>query len=170
MFNLPNLISISRIPLALCFLQENPLYRTIALLVALITDGLDGYIARRYGQTSRLGTLLDPLTDKFFVILVGTVFVQEGRLTLIEAAMLISRDFSIFFFGCYLLLRSHFSQFHFRAIWCGKITTVLQFGVLFALIWGVVIPPLAFGIFIMLGILALIELYLSPYELRDVRE
>ena len=37
---------------------------TMAFLMAAITDGLDGYVARRFGQQSRLGALLDPIADK----------------------------------------------------------------------------------------------------------
>src|SRR5512142_2778433 len=41
---------------------------TIIFLTAAVTDGLDGYIARRYAQKSRLGTLLDPLADKLLLV------------------------------------------------------------------------------------------------------
>lgn len=159
MFNLPNLISITRIPLAFCFIQDNPLYRSIIILAALLTDGLDGFLARRYQQTSRLGTLIDPFTDKFFVILTASVLIAEGKLNFIEICMLICRDFSVLLFGFYLLLKGRFSSYRFRAIWCGKITTVLQFTVLFGLVWNIIIPPAAYGMFIVLGILALFELY-----------
>lgn len=158
MINLPNIISFSRIPLAFCFLQTNPFYRTIALLIALVTDGLDGYLARRTGSASRLGTLLDPFTDKFFVILAASVLISEGRLTLFELSLLICRDFSVLLFGCYLLVRRRLSRYNFRAIWCGKITTVLQFSTLLAVIWGFPIPPLVYGAFVTLGLLAFVEL------------
>lgn len=164
MFNFPNLLSISRIPLALCFFQENPFYRSLAILIALLTDGLDGYLARRYNQSSRLGSILDPCTDKFFVLVVSALFIGEGRLTLLELCMLIFRDFSVIIFGCYLWLKGQLIQYQFRAIWCGKITTVLQFAVLFCIIWGVSIPPFAFATFVLLGLLALFELYLTPTQ------
>lgn len=160
MINLPNLISISRIPLAFCFLQNDPIYRLLGVCLALITDGLDGFLARRYDQSSFLGTLLDPLTDKFFVIMGGIVLINEGRLSLVEACMLVSRDFALLFFGAYLLLQGNLTRYRFRAIWTGKITTVLQFGVLLALIWGMTIPPFLYGVFVALGFLALLELYL----------
>lgn len=46
-------------------------YRLVGLLcfaVAAICDGVDGYIARRYNQTSELGTILDPLADKLLLV------------------------------------------------------------------------------------------------------
>lgn len=48
-----------------------PGLRTAALVIflaACISDGIDGYLARRAGQVSRLGTILDPLADKFLVL------------------------------------------------------------------------------------------------------
>src|ERR1700722_11169840 len=57
MISIPNFLSLMRFPLALVFLQENRLYRIIAIILALITDGLDGFIARRYKTANRLGTL-----------------------------------------------------------------------------------------------------------------
>ena len=164
MFNLPNLISFSRIPLALCLFQENPFIRSMAIIIALATDGLDGYLARRFNQSTPLGTLLDPFTDKFFVILAGCILMAEGRISLVEICMLICRDFSVVIFGCYLFLKGHLSSYRTQAIWCGKITTVLQFAVLFALVWGVSIPFYAYGAFVLLGVLALFELYFRPQQ------
>ncbi len=73
---LPNILTISRIPLLfivvalLCF--EFPLNDTIALglfVFAAISDGLDGYIARKFSAVSNFGKLMDALTDK--IIMVG---------------------------------------------------------------------------------------------------
>jgi CDP-diacylglycerol---glycerol-3-phosphate 3-phosphatidyltransferase len=162
MLNVPNLISILHIPLALVFLQENPFYRALAILLALASDGLDGYLARRYRLSSSFGTLLDPFTDKFFVFTVCAVFITEHRLSLSEACMLICRDFSVIFFGIYLALSGHLANYPFRSLWCGKITTVFQFTVLFALIFQKDLPFYIYGFFVVLGILALLELYFFP--------
>ena len=66
-FNLSNFLSILRIPLAFALVTDFSLYRALAIGLAMITDGLDGYLARRYRMTSQVGAFLDPLTDKFFV-------------------------------------------------------------------------------------------------------
>lgn len=160
MVTIPNIISLIRFPLALLFLQNNPFYRTLAILLAMFSDGLDGYIARKYNLKSAFGVLLDPLMDKFFVLFCLGIFISEDKLTLWEAAAFICRDFSVLFFGIYLALRGHLSSYRFRSIWCGKLTTFLQFSVLLALTLDLAIPSFAFTIFIVLGLLALVELYL----------
>lgn len=159
MLTVPNLITLLRLPLALVFLQENILYRALALLLAMLSDALDGYVARRYGGTSRLGTLLDPLMDKFFVLFVLGIFYFEQRLSLWEAGTMLSRDFAVILFGFYLIGKGTLGTYQFRAIWCGKITTLLQFSVLLGLTFRLAIPSLAYLSFVFLGLLALRELY-----------
>jgi phosphatidylglycerophosphate synthase len=153
-----------RIPLALLFLKQNIWYRSTAIILAMFTDGLDGYIARRFGSISRFGTLLDPLMDRFFVNFIIITFIMENRLTFFDASALICRDFSVILFGLYLVLTGKLSKFRFRAIWCGKVTTTLQFLVLLAMTFQLPVPSYIYGIFIVLGFLALIELYLSKTD------
>lgn len=166
MLTVPNLISLLRIPLAFVFLQENPIYRAAAILAALFTDGLDGYIARQFQQKGRVGSILDPTTDKFFVFFVLFTLIGENRISLTEAAILICRDFSVILYGFFLAWRGRLFNYQFRAIWCGKITTVLQFTVLLCLSLHLSIPSYLYGLFIILGILALGELYKTDRSRR----
>ncbi|NPA25377.1 MAG: CDP-diacylglycerol--glycerol-3-phosphate 3-phosphatidyltransferase [Deltaproteobacteria bacterium] len=85
--NLPNLLTLSRIltvPLIIILLYSDNRWINIltALLVVLaaITDGLDGYLARKYGHESTLGKLLDPLADKLLLLsaLVMLVYLQRA--------------------------------------------------------------------------------------------
>ena len=78
-------LTLLRIPLA--FLIMGLLYlpgwmpKAAALgcfLLAALTDWLDGFLARQWNQTSALGALLDPLTDKILVLGLFLVFVQLG--------------------------------------------------------------------------------------------
>jgi len=72
--DIPNLITFLRIclvpPVVWLLLHENFSYALLLYVVAGISDGLDGYIAKRYHYASRLGSVLDPLADK--LLLVGT--------------------------------------------------------------------------------------------------
>ena len=68
----PNLISFARllgVPLFLWLVlgPEADLWAAVLLIVAGATDWLDGYVARRTGQITRLGQLLDPLADRLYI-------------------------------------------------------------------------------------------------------
>lgn len=159
--NLPNTLSLLRIPLAFLFLIPSTYLRVFSLLSALLTDGLDGFIARRYHQKTKLGTVLDPITDKLFVATAFLTMIFEGRLEIWQAVSLMARDIALLCFGFYLLLSKQWSSYAFRAIWCGKISTVLQFAVLLLLTVNSPVPFVFYLAFILLGALALLELYLT---------
>lgn len=165
-FILPNFITFLRLPLALAFLQENPTWRTIALLLAMLSDCLDGYIARRYNARSRFGTFFDPFTDKAFVVVLLAVFISEGRLNLSEASAMLCRDLAVMIFGIYLAYKGTLIDYQFRSIFSGKITTAMQFFILLGLTMGFSFPPVIFLSFVLLGAAALGELYLSRQTLK----
>lgn len=159
MVTLPNILSFLRFPLAFLFLQENILLRVSAIIGAMITDYLDGYLARRNRRISRLGTILDPLSDKFFVAFALVVLVMEFRLTGAEAVALMCRDCSVMLFGIYLLMTGKLGAYRFRSIWCGKISTTMQFIVLLGLTVQITFPIYVYMSFIVVGLMALVELY-----------
>lgn len=170
MWTLANTLSIARIPLAFAFLQDNSFLRVLAIACALLTDGLDGYFARREKNKNQFGKVLDPLMDKFFVIFVLTILLREHSLDLWKVVALLCRDFSVLFFGIYLILSGLLSTYSVRAIWCGKITTVLQLLVLTALTLHLNIPGYLFNIFFVLGFLAMVELYYVRQAYRHREE
>ena len=162
---LSNFLSLLRGPLALLFIVDSIFYRCLAIVLAMATDCLDGYLARRFRMTSQIGAFLDPLMDKFFVFFAVSMLMFEGQLQRWEALALISRDFAILLFGLYLALRGTWANFQFRSIWSGKITTTLQFFVLLGLTFHLVMPVYIFWCFIALGILALFELYFIEQQI-----
>jgi len=158
-YTFSNFLSLLRAPLVLLFIIDNPFYRCVAVVLAMITDVLDGYLARRWKMTSQIGAFLDPLTDKMFMIIAAVILIREGSLEVWQALAMISRDFAILFFGLYLSLKGKWSRFKFQSIWSGKITTTLQFFVLLAIIFHYPILPITYAVFIGLGLLALAELF-----------
>jgi cardiolipin synthase len=70
--DIPNLISILRIflsiPVVWMLLEQQFGVALVLFLVAGISDGLDGFLAKRYGWQSQLGGLLDPLADKVLLV------------------------------------------------------------------------------------------------------
>ena len=158
MLNLPNGISLLRAPLALLFIIENTNLRILMILLAMITDSIDGYLARRYRYTSRLGAFLDPVMDKFFVYVALSVLIYESKILPWQAATLLTRDFFLFLFVLYLGLTKTWKTFHLRAVLWGKVTTAAQFVLLILLILKLPIHNLIYYFFILLGLLAFIEL------------
>ena len=63
--------------------------------VAAITDWLDGYLARRWGETSAFGAFLDPVADKLMVAAALILLVQLGRAEAYLASIIIGREIAI---------------------------------------------------------------------------
>ena len=159
MLTVSNSLSFVRAPLALVFLHESPTLRLIAVFLAMITDSVDGYLARRYRSTSRFGAILDPAMDKFFVYFVLSTFYMEGIITIWHVVAMLSRDFSLCAYGLYMWFTGHWKSIVFRAIRWGKITTALQFIVLIGWIFKLSFPWFTFAAFAIMGLLAFLELF-----------
>lgn len=158
MLNPPNSLSLLRAPLAFLFLSESILIRIIAVVCAMLTDVIDGHLARRYAYTSRLGAVLDPVMDKFFVFFALIVFVVEHRLQPWQAVLMISRDLFLCLFALYLVLRGEWKSYRCRAVRWGKVTTVMQFGVILVHTMNYAPPSFVYWIFALVGLLVFIEL------------
>ncbi|MFH1373611.1 MAG: CDP-alcohol phosphatidyltransferase family protein [bacterium] len=105
-----NLLSLSRIlltPVIGYFLSQPDSQATlicvILLIIAAITDGLDGYVARRMNLTGRLGMILDPLADKIMAaaLVILLIFFRDFPFWL--AAAIVGRDLAILATGTLLL-------------------------------------------------------------------
>ena len=90
MRNLPNLISLMRlllVPFTVWLILSGAFGWAFAtFLIAGVSDGIDGYLARRFDWRTRLGAYLDPLADKALVV---SVFVTLGFLKVIPAWLVI---------------------------------------------------------------------------------
>jgi len=103
-FNIPNLLSISRILAVPVFivlmLDPSPLRALLAGIVfsiASATDWLDGYLARKWGQVTKIGKLLDPIADKI-LIMAALVILVEIRSDVVPAwiaIIIIGREFAV---------------------------------------------------------------------------
>lgn len=159
MLTLSNSLSFLRAPLAVLFLYESPFLRTVALFLAAFTDSIDGYLARRSHSTSRFGAILDPAMDKFFVYFVLAILLIETKIEIWQASLMLSRDLFFCLFALYLYCKKNLREFQIKAVRWGKITTALQFTVLLAITLGYAVPWYIYFAFIVLGLLAFIELY-----------
>lgn len=96
MYWAPNLITLGRLLMVpvIALLLSNERYTEAFWLFLLvgISDGLDGYIARRFNVTSAAGALLDPVADKMVIMTCAFVLAWNGFLPLWLAVPLIARD------------------------------------------------------------------------------
>jgi CDP-diacylglycerol--glycerol-3-phosphate 3-phosphatidyltransferase len=109
--NLPNTLTLLRIffvPLLVAALVQedvrlniggwiltNQLIALAIFLVAALTDLVDGYLARRWGQVTTVGTLLDPIADKLLISAALISLVQVRRIPGWIAVLIIGREFAV---------------------------------------------------------------------------
>lgn len=124
-FNLPTTLTVVRILIIPIFLFEapsNPQMGAVLFLIASLTDFLDGYLARKFKQITKLGIILDPIADKLLVITALVVLVDLMRVPVWLATIIILREFIITTLRFYALSRGVVIP----AESSGKAKTVLQ--------------------------------------------
>jgi len=163
--NIPNLLSLSRLPLGvvlfICIAHDAWLAGLIVFAIAALTDWLDGWWARRYNCGTAIGRNLDPLTDKvliggafIFLIPVPGVHIDPWLVTVI-----IGRELLIT--GLRGIVEATGQKF--GADWFGKLKTVLQCAVIIAVLtlqtlrqygwFEPALPTLAWVYWILLGLM-----------------
>jgi cardiolipin synthase len=132
LLRVPGLLSLLRIPLAASFpfVAGEPLAALAVLAAAGITDVLDGWYARRFGQVTPTGCAIDPITDKLFVLTVASTLVARDQLSIGAVVLLSTRELGELPLVLWLALNSRARAAmaeHPAANVPGKIATVLQF-------------------------------------------
>ncbi len=136
--NLPNYITIFRIvlvPFFFSFLiyydsehQNFRLFALILFLIGMVTDALDGLIARKFNKQTQLGKFLDPFADKllllcgFLGIAFSDAFVLKPPVWIV--IVIVFRD--LFIFGGLIIIFFTVNQVEIKPSIFGKITTFLQ--------------------------------------------
>lgn len=93
--NAPTVLTLSRIiviPLMIYVTPGNNFLGAMIFTMAAITDFLDGYLARRSGEVTTFGILIDPIADKFLVIAALIILVDMGRVGVLVAVIIIVRE------------------------------------------------------------------------------
>jgi cardiolipin synthase (CMP-forming) len=126
--HLPNLICLLRIvlvwPVVSALHAGAPVRALAFFMLAAVSDGLDGYLAKRFGWTSQLGKTLDPLADKLLLV---AVFIEGAWLDLIPwwlTAAVVARDVMIGLGA--LIYRLWFGPLHGHPTVVSKVNTGAQ--------------------------------------------
>jgi cardiolipin synthase (CMP-forming) len=125
---LPNIITCIRFILIgpiLCALLKK--YYPLAFylfLIAGISDGLDGFLARFFGWTTHLGALLDPLADKLLLMGSFIVLAYLKQIPLWLTLLIIGRD--IWIMGGALIYRCWVGPLDYKPVWISKLNTFFQ--------------------------------------------
>jgi len=141
---IPNLITAFRIILAPVFviylINDRLNSALVVFLICMISDGIDGMVARLFNQKSRLGAYLDPLADKTLLVTAFVLLAVRGYLPSWLTVTAIARDVMILL-GV-LVLHLNRLEIKIRPSAVSKINTCLQFITLFmVLLKGYVLLP-----------------------------
>ncbi|WEV58239.1 CDP-alcohol phosphatidyltransferase family protein [Bifidobacterium sp. ESL0728] len=174
-FTVPNLISILRIVsipfISWLIAQHKMIVALIVLAVSAASDGLDGIIARKWNQVSKIGQILDPLADRLLIFcsilalgLAGIIpwwmlFIVGLRdlILLVLIIILAQHDYGplpVHFVGKAgtALLMISITALIFADLWSNTFTQILHLAALAAGIWGIILYWLAGYIYIRQGV------------------
>ena len=143
MYSLPMLMTWARVVLIPVFvtlyylpIEQAHFWAALVFMVGAITDWLDGFLARRFGQTSRLGAFVDPVADKLAVgaacVMVAVEYQMLG--VTLAAMVIILRELAIS--GLREWMAAHQLRDVVAVSQLGKLKTVLQLAALTWLLYG----------------------------------
>jgi CDP-diacylglycerol--glycerol-3-phosphate 3-phosphatidyltransferase/cardiolipin synthase len=169
LFLVPNLISLTRVPFAALFMfvVDSPGAALGVLLLSGLSDVADGWYARRFGQATATGAVVDGLTDKAFMgSVVGTLLMSD-KLTLLGAVELATRELGELPLVIWWALRREKRGARAdnpKANALGKLCTTIQFAAVAGALIGTPWLALLLHISAALGVIAA-----AHYWLREVR-
>jgi len=157
LWNVPNVISLSRVALAVAFVLVSATPARITLIcAAALTDFLDGLVARLANQRSVVGALLDPIADRLFVLAAISAYLFGGLLGTGQFFIFISRDIATAIGFIVARIIPWLRPVTFRARLLGKAVTVLQ---LVTLITVLVKPNATDGLIIAIGVVSAMSIF-----------
>lgn len=92
---IPLLVGLFYIPSGWLSFPVRDLIAALAFIVAAVTDWLDGWLARRWNQTSSFGAFLDPVADKLMVSAALLILLHLGRVDVLIALVIVGREIAI---------------------------------------------------------------------------
>jgi cardiolipin synthase len=161
--HIPNLITVFRILLVIpvnYFLLERRFGLTLGLFIlAGLSDGLDGFLAKQYHWQSRLGSYLDPLADKLLLVSSFLSLAWMGLIPVWLTFAVVLRDVVILTgaIAYYFLLKPFEGQPH----WTSKLNTFFQLILVVSVLFSQGVWPVADGLLFFLILVVFVTSLLS---------
>jgi len=168
--NLPNLITLGRllcVPVAIWLVLSDDLGAAFWLFAAAgISDAIDGFIAKRFDQRSRLGALLDPLADKALLVSMYVTLGVAGHLPNWLVILVVFRD--VLIIGGFLLVTALAHAMRWEPIFISKLNTALQIALVVVVLarLGLGIPDLGLGRLLIYAVAATTVISGAAYLVR----
>ncbi|KAF0815026.1 CDP-diacylglycerol--glycerol-3-phosphate 3-phosphatidyltransferase [Andreprevotia sp. IGB-42] len=164
---IPVFVSLFYLPANMPPIEVKNMVGTLIFAVAALTDWFDGYLARRWNQTSSFGAFLDPVADKLMVAAALILLVEIDRAPAWLAVIIIGREITI------SALREWMAQLgkskNVAVAYIGKLKTAAQMiAILLLLWWGPLLPGVSTQLIGMIalyvaGVLTIVSMF---YYLR----
>ncbi len=126
LITLPNILSFVRILMIpfiiLSFLQREYLLGAVFVILSGLTDLLDGYAARRFGDITKIGKMLDPVADKLTQVAILIGLVIYFPLAAITLVIFVLKEFTMALYNLYFMYKGHEYE---GAIIYGKVSTMV---------------------------------------------
>lgn len=139
--DIPNVISVLRIilvlPIAYFLMHQNYLFALILFFVGGLSDGLDGFLARRYQWETELGVILDPMGDKLMMLCAYLLLGWHNLLPWWLVILVISRDLIIVIGS--LLYRQFIGKAKITPLFISKLNTVFQISLVIVIMFSQII-------------------------------
>jgi CDP-diacylglycerol--glycerol-3-phosphate 3-phosphatidyltransferase len=124
-WTISNILSILRgamgFPIALLLSRGEMIFATVLIVLAIISDALDGFIARKTNQVTNLGKALDPIADKMCILTVLLFLIIEGKIPIQFLIFIGIRDLAIAIMSVYLM---NVKDMIVGAVFTGKISII----------------------------------------------
>jgi CDP-diacylglycerol--glycerol-3-phosphate 3-phosphatidyltransferase len=148
------LIRITLVPLFVYLYLINPgemnLSAAFVFLLAAVTDGLDGYLARRRREITRFGQLIDPIADKLLISAALLALVEAGLVSTWLALIILGREFAVS--GLRILAAAE-GKVIAASLW-GKVKTVTQISAVMAFFLGISWAPVVMWLAVVVTIIS----------------
>lgn len=164
--HLPNAICVLRIlltvPIVLAISRGEEVLALVLFTIAAISDGLDGYLAKRNGWASDFGRILDPIADKILLVATFLACTWQGLIPVWLAAAAVARD--VMLGGGALIYRLWFGRIEGSPSVLSKVNTTLQIIVVIVAMLNAALPLMPSFIVVALAIVTLGTTVLSGID------